>query len=225
MDWSDVVAWINANATATTLPGGTYDFSALMPWICQSLNAADLASLIFWTEAELYQYAEEALHDIGGRFLLIAEFDDSSALIAEQALYPLPFHHIATIFASANGQALKSSTVKEMEALDGNWEDAMSGPVTRWVADFLGLQFIRVYPPPDGAGTLELIFQSHPPNLTPSAPVIGIPAPIGDYLAVKAMEKARARQSDAQMLDASQSFGTLGAVYERAMEAYWGQGS
>lgn len=225
MDWADVVRWLNENATVTALPTETFDFSTLIPWICESLNAENVAALMFWSQDELYQYAEEALHDIGGRFILIAEFDNSAALVADQALYPLPVHHIVTVYASANGQALKSSTVKEMEALDGAWEDAASGTVTRWIGDYLGLRFIRLYPAPDAGGTLELIYQRHPSDLTATAPKIAVPVPVGDYLAVKALEKARARQSDGQMIDAAQAFGTLGAIYERAMEAYWGQGS
>lgn len=225
MDWSALIAWIAANYIDTTTPGGSFDFSTLVPWICQSLNASDVSNLTYWTEAELYQYAEEAFHDIGGKFLLIAEFDGTTALIADQGMYPVPFLHIATIFVSTNGEALRSSSVKEMEALDTDWEQAASGAVTRWIGNFLGMNFIRTYPAPDAPGTLELIFHKHPPDLTPSATQISVPKPVADYLAVKALQAARARQSDAQMLDASAAFGMLGTIYEQAIEAYWGQGS
>lgn len=201
------------------------NWSGLMPWVCASLNSGAVWELLYWTETELYHYAEQALHDIGGRFLLCVEFDGTTALVADQAFYPVPEHHIATIYASANGTFLKPSTVLEMESLDDGWEDASSAPPQRWVGDTLGLAVIRAYPPPDAPGTLELIYHQHPPDLTPTAPSVLMPAPIADYLAVRALQDARERQSDGQMADAAAGFGILAQIYEQAIAGYWGQSS
>lgn len=198
------------------------DWSTLFHWMCQSLNAPNAAQLQNWTEAELYQYAEEALHDIGGKFVLVGELDESFALVADQAFYELPTLHIATIYAAADGVYLKPGNVAELEALDDNWEEAASATPLRWIGDALGLKIIRVYPPKSATGTLALIYQKHPPDLTPDAAEVKMPAPIGDYLSVKALQQARLRQGDGQMLDAAAALGALGGVYEEAMKAYWG---
>jgi len=147
------------------------DWSTRIPFLAQSLNAPDVSSLDSWTEAELYQYAEEALHDIGGKFQLIVDYDETIALVADQALYGLPALHIATIYAAADGAMLNPSSVSEMEALDDQYEEAASAAApTHWVGNNLGLGFIRIYPPKNGAGVLVLVFQKHPPDLTPTAP-------------------------------------------------------
>jgi hypothetical protein len=188
-----------------------------------------VAQLGNWTEAELYQYAEEALHDAGGRYVLIAGIDSTTALVANQTLYPTLPNQIATIYASAGGAMLAPSSVAEMEALDDDWEEAAAADPTRWVGNNLGEEFIAVYPPSNAAGVLTLVYQMHPPNMpVPAAgqPLdLNIPAPVGDYLAVKALAQARLRQGDGQMLDAAQAFTMLGGLYEKCFAAYWGDGS
>lgn len=202
------------------------DWSSLEPWMLQSLNASNLAQLANWTETELYQYAELALHAIGRKFLLIVQYDDSTALVANQAIYPVPANHIVTIFAAADGNTLTPSEVEEMEALDDDWEEAASvSEPTNWVGNALGVQTIRVYPPKNAGGTLQLIFQLEPPNMPVLKPLeIKMPAPVGDYLVLEALEAARRRQGDGQMLDAAQAFNSLGTLYEQVFASYWGSG-
>ncbi len=206
------------------------DWTTLTPWLTASLNAPTVADLDPWTESELYQYAEEALHAIGARYLLMAACDTSTALVANQPLYQLPADHIDTILAAVNGVVLETATVAEMEALDDDYKSAApADPPTRWIANEVGLDFIRLYPPPlSGGGVLALIYQQHPPNMPVPAegqPLeIKMPAPVGDYLAIQSLEQARRRQGDGQMLDAAQAFANLGSLYEKVFEAYWGSG-
>ena len=206
------------------------DFTSLNTWLAQSLNAPSVDQLGQWSETELYQYAEEALHDVGGKYVLIAEIDASTDLVANQAMYAVPDLHIVTIYAAADGVALYPSGVAEMEALDDDWEEAASvAEPSRWIGNNLGLGIVTVYPPKNAAGILTLVFQKHPPDMpVPAAgqPLnLNIPAPIGDYIAIKALEQARLRQGDGQMLDASQAFTMLGGLYEKCCAAYWGDGS
>src|SRR3979409_2446875 len=114
------------------------EFSSLLPWICTSLKAPSVADLGQWREAELYSYAEEALQNLGTRLLLCAAFDDTTAIVANQAVYELPAGHIATIAAAVDGNALKPATVAEVEALDDDWQRAASGTPERWVGNVLG---------------------------------------------------------------------------------------
>jgi len=205
------------------------DYSTLIPWLCTSLNAPNLTELQNWTETELYQYSEEALHDVGGRLLLFVVVDDSTALIANQGAYELAVLHIATIYAAADGVTLKPSTSNEMEMLNDNWEEAASGTPTRWIGDSLGLKLIRIYPAPGVEGILTLVYHQHPPDLP--VPEIGetndlkMPAVLGDYMAMKTLQQARQRQGDAQMLDVAATFEALGGIYEQCFEAYYGKGS
>lgn len=201
------------------------NFSDLEPWILTSLNCAQVSELTPWTEAELYAYAEEALHDIGGKFLLIAEYDASTNLVPGQGTYPLDPLHIATIYAAADGETLQPTTVAEMEALDDAWQAAANNTPTRWIGNVLGLAKLAVYPPPAVPGFLGLLFQKHPPDLTPQVPSVMMPAPVGDYLSMRLLEHARLRQGEMEMPDVAQALEGLAAVYEQALEAYYGRGA
>lgn len=205
------------------------DWTTLTPWMLQSLGANNAAELVDWTETELYQYAEEIFRDLGARLLLIVRYDDSTAIAQDQAVYPVPAGHIVTIYAAADGATLAPTEVDEMEALDDDYEEAASSTPTRWIGNWLGLGTLRIYPPKNGAGVLALIFQQQPPAMplpTPGEPLeIKMPAPVGDYLTLQALEQARRRQGDGQMLDAAQAFTNLGQIYEKAFQSYWGDGS
>jgi hypothetical protein len=198
------------------------DFSTLIPWIATSLNSENVTNLLYWSQDELYQYAETSLGNLTNRFLLIAVFDDTTAIVANQPLYELPTSHIAIIAAAIDGTILKPSTARELEAFDTNWEDAASATPTRWVGNALGMGFIRLYAPPASGTALQLLYQQEGPILTAASPNVLIPPPIADYLAIKALEHARERQGDAQMTDAAGAFRTIAGIYEQACASYWG---
>src|ERR1035438_3838798 len=98
------------------------DFSTLIPWVCASLNCTTPTQLDPWTLDELYTYAEEKFDVAARKFLLGVKYDNTTALVAGQALYQLPADSQTTIMAAANGVMLRPSTVAEMEALDDDWE-------------------------------------------------------------------------------------------------------
>lgn len=205
------------------------DWTTLTPWMLQSLNAPSVPELTDWTETELYQYAEEVFRDLGARYLLMAKYDDTTALASGQALYPVLGDHVTTIFCAADGVMLEPCEVEEMEAFDDDYEEAASAAApTKWIGNWLGLEYVRVYPPKNAAGVLIFIYQQQPPTMP--LPAVGqpleikMPAPIGDFLTIKALEQARRRQGDGQMLDAAGAFGKLGQIYEKAIAAYWGSG-
>jgi hypothetical protein len=199
------------------------DFSNLIPWICASLNCSAPDQLDAWTLDELYTYAEEKLRTAARKCLLSVKYA-TTALVAGEPLYELPADDMATIFAAADGVALRPSTVAEVEALDDNWEEAANDTPVRWVANALGVTHVRTYPPPANGGVLGLIYQADSPSLNATAPAVPMPTIMGDYLALRALEQARMRQGDGQMLDASQAFGQMAAVLDKAFEAYWGNG-
>ena len=201
------------------------NFATLTPWMLECLNCSNVSELNPRTIGELYNYAEEALHDIGGRFLLLVTFDGTILLVSGQSTYELDGLHIATIYAAASGSTLRPSTVAEMEALDPGWEEAAIGTPERWVGNISGLHYIAIYPPPQYAGYLQIVMHKHPPDLTPAAPSVAMPAAVGDYLLLRTLERARQREGEMQMPDVAQALGGLADAYEQAMQAYYGQGA
>lgn len=190
-----------------------------------ALNAADASELEFWSQAELYTYASDALLELAKRYLLLVERDaDSVALVADQVLHPVPARHVATIHLSANLTSLRPAAVREIEALDQNWEAAASGTPARWAGDAFGTDYVALYPPASAGGTLEWIYQQYSAELTISAPTVRIPAVLGDYLALVMIRRARDDQFDAAMTDVAQFCNQLTGLYRQVIESYWGLG-
>ncbi len=200
------------------------DFSTLIPWVCASLNCTTPDQLDPWTLTELYDYAQEKLRSAARSYFLFVQMDASTVLAASQGFYPLPASHVSTVFMAVNGVMIRATTVSELEALDDNWEEATPATPTRWTENALGLIMIRLYPAPAAAGALTLVYQQEAPNLTAAAPVVTMPAIMGDYLALRTLEQARMRQGDAQMLDCSKALGDVATLLEQAMADYWGTG-
>lgn len=192
-----------------------------------ALNAAGAGDLVQWTEADLYEWFDEAAKRLARTFGVFVERDASTAIALNTGSYTLPARHLSTIHASvgasSGGTALYPVNVQELEALDADWIETQ-GPTNSFLMDTAGMTAARVYPSPDVtiSGFLALIFHRFPATVNVSNFTLSAPAAIRDYFAWYALAEARGRQSDAAMPEVAKAFRERVALMEKVIESYWG---
>jgi hypothetical protein len=197
----------------------------LMP----ALGAGSLADLSFASEAELYQWADEAVKRLSHRCGVFVFRDTSTSIESEQSAYPVPQGHIDTIHASlvpVTGAplSLRATTSAELGALDGTWKQSL-GPVTRFSMDADGTEFLTLYMAPAATGgTLAWIFHRFPAEIQSGATAVDVASPIGDYLTYAMLGEARRKQSEMAMPEVADWCDARLALMEQVITAYWGPG-
>jgi hypothetical protein len=85
-------------------------------------NLAELqAGNAYVTEAELYQWADEAAKRLSYDVGLFVVYDTSITVSPGTAVYQLPASHVFTLMAALAGQLLRPTAVGALWALDANW--------------------------------------------------------------------------------------------------------
>lgn len=188
-----------------------------------ALNAAGAGDLAQWTEADLWEWFDEAAKRLARGFGVFVERDASTAIALNVANYTLPARHLSTIHASIAGVSLYAVNVQELEAKDAAWVETQ-GPTDSFLMDTAGMTAARVYPAPDAftTGALALIFHRFPPAVTVSNYTLSAPAVIRDYFAWHALAEARGRQSDAKMPEVAEHFAKRAGLLEQVIAEYWG---
>ena len=192
--------------------------------ILPTLGASGLSDLDWCTQAELYQWADEAAKRLSHRVGVFVERDTSTALVSGTATYPTPTGHVDTIHASVLPSVkLLPSSVQELAALDATWSKT-AGPVTRYSMDAAGIGTITVYQIPTAAGTLAVIFHKFIPQIQAGASAIPVCSPVADYFAYAMLAGARRKESDHTMLDMADHFDKRVDMYEQILTHYFGEG-
>jgi hypothetical protein len=101
------------------------------------LGANEIASTSWATEAELFQFADEAAKKIAyasGVFMLV---DTSITVVAATAVYAEPASHVFTVAATiilAGGalQLLRPTPVRDLWALDATWSTTTGNATRSW---------------------------------------------------------------------------------------------
>jgi hypothetical protein len=199
------------------------DVSALLAnEVIPALNAATAADLVFWTAAELYQFADDAVKEAARRSLIFVSVAPLALAIGAGDT-ALPAGTVAVLAAAFANLPLRAATVAEIEALDDNWEQT-TGPPAKWLED-AGITVVRTYPAPSVAGTLSVVLQGFP-----SAPIsagntaIEAPAPFAGYLLQAMLGRARGKQSDAMMPEIADHCAQREGIYRQIFTQYWGAG-
>jgi len=207
------------------------DLSAQMPMLFAELNAAAAADLVFWTQDELYRYADLALSDLSGRLLLFVDAQDLAG-VSGQPTYDLAHTTddtpVDTLFVSLlhliwNGTFVPPANVREVEALDANWR-ATTGTVSKWIGDDLAPGMIVVYPAPTSSPTFTVFCQRSGPTIAAATPSTPAPDALADWLHMKALVEARRKRSDAWMPEAATLAEQVAGILEQAFAAYYGEG-
>jgi len=205
----------------TPAAGTGIDVSDVLKSLLPALQAESFNQLDFWTETELYQFADEAAkrlaREVGG-FIVRSSF----AVVANTAEYSVPARHMATIRVSLAGEALSVSNFEEIDALDEDW------PTT--AADYCDrvfhptLETLRLYPIPNTevSGSVAIVFARYPAEITAAAAIVSAPLCLRDYFTWSVLAAARERESEAAMPEVAQWLGGVVGLYTQMMKGYWG---
>src|SRR4051794_30033569 len=104
-------------------------YASILTAIYPLLNASGPADLIFWTDVELYEWAQEAVERLAQLGLFVER--EAFPVQADSAAYPLPASRLSVVYLSLNGSALRPASVFELEALSSSWTQD-TGTVERY---------------------------------------------------------------------------------------------
>lgn len=190
------------------------------------LHAADAASLTWWTEADLTQWANEALQMLARGAVLFVRRDTSIVTVEEQREYPLPTRHIATLHVAYNNQPLQPTDRASIDALDYSADIAVCDPgesPTRWYEDTLGLHTaVGLYPSPYDARTVAVIFLQQQELLTGAPSTMAMPRCFGAFVEDSVLAEAWGHDSDFAMPELAAHFREKRDFFMSVFQAYWG---
>lgn len=194
-------------------------------WV--SLNATDATTAIWWTEAELYRYLDEAAKRLARIAGVFVERDASAALVAATHTYALPARAVEVAMAAAGGRALAPWSVEEAEAYSSTWVvDAapLADPLpSRYLANAEGLDKVRLYPIPGVgvAGNFEVVFSGTPPTIAVGSSNIQCPEVLREYFFLAALGEARGREGKGAMPEVAAWCRQMAKVLASAIEGYF----
>lgn len=196
------------------------DVAEVLRSLLPSLGASDYLDLVFWDQAQLYAYADEALERLARRTGLFV-VRDSINITQGQAVYELPAGHVSTIRASLSGLPLREASIEELEALDRAWR-VRTGTPRRITEGDGGLHRARLYPKPVSDGSLAVVFHRRPAAVQPESSQVEAPPVVADYIALSVLAEAFRRDGEASKPEVSAHLDQRLALMEEVFRAYWG---
>ena len=205
---------------------GYVNASVLVQNIWPPLNAVSAADAVFWSEAEIFEWFNEAGRKLAGSGGAFVQRDTSLSSSSGIATYVLPAAHQATIQADLAGLVLRPRNVQELEALDEAWPITSGAPVAFLLDDAGGVTAITLSPLPDtltGTKTIGLVMRAAPSSVTAAMGFLVAPQAFSEYFTFYILGEARAKETRAQMPEISAWFRQLCGQLEQAINVYMGE--
>lgn len=181
------------------------------------LNALDMSDLVFWSEAELYDQAEEAARRLGRAGLFVRR--DPIPTLAASPGYQLPAETLAIVHVSIDGASLRPINVQELEALDTAWRAGTAGTVSYWAADVSGVGSLYFYRAPAAPGSATVVRHAVP--VTASGAQERASLVFADALHFDVLAAARRRDGSGRMPDAAETAVLLTGIYADLFARSW----
>lgn len=209
-------------------PSAEYvNFAAVLGDLYPRLNATSQADAVYWTDAEIYQWFDEATQRLARSAGVFVTRDTSITVTTGDGSYDLPADQISTIQMDLAGVVLRPRTVEELEALDADWVATMGPPSpSAFVQNVLGLGVVAIYPAPgsaDNGNTLGMVIHVAPATVSASNALLLCPSVLQDYFGFYALAEARAKESKGAMPEVADWLRSVTGLYEQAIEGYWGE--
>jgi hypothetical protein len=206
-------------------PGGPassgIDVANVINDILPALGANDFSDLDWCTQAELFQFADEAANRLAHRAGVWVNRYGLQTITAGTSVAPQPGDLVDAIHVSVDGASLRPVTALQLAALDAGWQGTAGTP-QRFSMD-AAPGSILLYPATTAAtSTLATIYHQRQPTVQPGQSVLPIASPVQDYIGYSVLEQARRKESDQQMTDMADHFAQRVALYEQIFEHYWG---
>ncbi len=191
------------------------DASAVISELLPPLVGSSVATLTWWTEAELYADINDAANTLARSCLLIG----AESLISYQAEvgdYALPELFLAAFELVADRYCRPQTSAAGLDAIDPAWRSTMADEVLRYSLDTDGPDRIRLYPAPTIADlTARLIYRGRLPDASAFSPIMALPSCLFEYLWWDTLNAAREREGKAAMPDVA----TIASQVTRILEA------
>lgn len=191
-----------------------------------TLQAESYEALVFWTEADLYGYADDAVKRLARMLGGFIERDAAGTVAAGTASYAVPSRHVETLHVSAGTRALRAANVPEIEARDDDWEDTeatLTDPLpTHWLM-VPGREYHRLYPEPytGASGAVAVILARYPATVTAAASIVRMPAALRVWLRLRVLEAAREKEGEGQMAEVAKWAGQVAGLLEQSAAELW----
>lgn len=188
-----------------------------------ALNATSANDAIYWNDAEIFNWFDEAAKRMARQLGVFVVYDQSLSSVLGNSAYTLPASHVNTIQADLAGFVLRPRTLHELEALDATW-NTTAGPPTAFVEDTQGLQQIALYPAPDAPNSnkaIGLVMQQLPPDISVSAAILNAPQCMREYYTFWALAEARMQESPAAMPEVAQWLRGLVGIMDQTIAGLW----
>ena len=209
-------------------PGGgaslAVDLSQVAAEVAPALGASGVSDLVFWSEDDVYDYANEAVKRLAASTGMFTALDGSSSITAGQATYSVPARHHLTLDLALGNASLRKMSMQSLQFLDDEWSTRDGSP-NWYIEDEAGVSQVRLYPIPDASasGALNWIYSEFPPDVTPAAPVLsGVPAVLSDFLYFSLIATAREAESKGMMPESAALAKGVASLLETAFDLYWG---
>lgn len=204
----------------------TISWSTLLTCLYPRLHASTAADLVWWTEADLRQWANEAIQLLAAQVPVFIRRNIDLNTVNGQRAYALPARHLATLHVTYDDQPLQPTDLALIDARDAAADAAVCGVgevPKRWYEDTFGIHSsIGIYPSPSAAETLAILFSQQPALLTSTASTLPIPVAIGAYIQDYVLAKAWAHDSDFSMPELAAHFESKYQMYISLYQSYWG---
>lgn len=204
---------------------GILQFSAVLAELYAKLNATSQDDAVYWTDDELYQWADETLSRLARTFgVFVRSYCTDSWLVevGDSEFDLVPAANISVIAAGIAGVALGPANVQETEALDANWPETAGTPAN-FLTDFLGTGKLRIYPISDSdAGLLCIIHHHRPSAITSLNQLLTAPDPLQEYFSWSMLAEAHRKESEGRKPEVAEHYAKRVSLMEQVIQSYWG---
>lgn len=188
------------------------------------LNARSAADSVFWTEAEMYQWIDEAVQRFARKHQAFVLYDQTVVTAAGVKDYALPAGQLVTIQADVNGKTLRARNVQELEALDSGWPTATAAEPQAFVQDTQGVERMTIYPAPSvpfASLNVGLAISKLPATISVSTAILAAPPILQEYFTFSALTAAREKESQGPMDEVSKWLRSVTDLIDQVAEGLW----
>jgi len=212
-----MLALLFSGGQGTPQPG--IDLGGTIRAAFPALGGRSEAQIVFWTEAELYGFANEAAKRLAKSGLWAKRVPISFSVSQSQAA--LPPDVISLIHATWESTAILPMSELELSALDEGWSTRVANPnPTHYLREEFG--FLTVFPLPTQLGNVNVVYFYSPGETSAVSPFLQMPGCLEPYISLGIIEAARRMESDGAMPEVSAACGQLMGLLYQAAEGYWG---
>jgi hypothetical protein len=209
-------------------PAAGIDVRNCFAGIYPVLHAQGAADMVWWTDAELFGYIDDAAKRLARETASFVERDTSITLVEGGDVYDLPARHVSTLHVAANNRIMNASTAQEIEALDSQYLDTQASSADplpkRYLHDLDPLGKIRTYPRAGVGvtGQLQITMHRFPPTVSATAPILPLPRPLQEYFCYEAISRAHSKESKGSMPEVAGWYGELANMLLDVAKSYYG---